>query len=85
MSIIITFIFYPSAVVPFNGVPQHHNPLVHGFTVGPTPNPLLLFSSILLSKYDFPVRYKPATDTTEIGPLICEIKAAPSGWRIYSR
>ncbi len=67
VSIIITLTFYPYTVDPFIGVPQHHKPFVQGFTVGPTPNPLLLFNSILFSKYDFPVLYKPATDTTAIG------------------
>jgi hypothetical protein len=63
----ITFIFSPYGVVPFIGVPQHHSPFVHALIVEPTPNPLLLFRSILFNKYDFPVLYKPATDTTPIG------------------
>jgi hypothetical protein len=47
---------------------------VHGFTVGPTPNPEVpsdLFNNILFSKYDFPVLYRPATVITPIGYGIC--------------
>jgi hypothetical protein len=40
---------------------------VHGFTVGPTPNPLDLFRSILFKRYDLPVLYNPATVITPIG------------------
>ena len=46
---------YPSVDVPLRGVPQHHSPFVQGLMVGPTPNPLLLLSNTLLSRYDFPV------------------------------
>jgi hypothetical protein len=41
---------------------------VQGFTVGPTPKPFDRFKSIRFSRYDFPVRYKPATEITPIGP-----------------
>jgi len=64
---IITLIFYPSGVVPFIGVPQHHKPFVQALIVDPTPKPLFLFNNIRFNKYDFPVLYKPATDTTPIG------------------
>ena len=57
----------PSTVYPNNGFPQIHNPFVHGFTVGPTPKPSLRLSSILFSRYDFPVLYMPATPTTPMG------------------
>lgn len=63
----ITLIFSPCGVVPLIGVPQHHSPLVHALMVDPTPNPLLLLSSILFNKYDFPVLYNPATETTPMG------------------
>lgn len=59
---------FPSDVVPTSGLPQHHKPFVHATTVFPTPNPFDLLSRILLSKYDFPVLYKPATDITPMGP-----------------
>ena len=64
---IMTLIFYPFEFVPLIGVPQHQRPFVHGLIVGPTPNPLLLLRSIRFSRYDFPVLYNPATDTTAIG------------------
>lgn len=60
---------FPSAD-PISGFPQHHRPLVHATTVFPTPNPFYLFNNILLRRYDFPVRYNPATDITPIGPDI---------------
>ncbi len=74
----MTLIGYPSAVLPVIVLPQHQSPFVHGLTVGPTPNPLLRFSSILLRRYDFPVLYIPATDMTAIGPLILLINDFPS-------
>lgn len=81
---IMTLIDSPSAVLPMTVLPQHHRPLVHGFTVGPTPKPLLRFKSILFSKYDFPVLYIPATEMTAIGPLILLMNALPSSLRTYS-
>lgn len=74
VSITIMLIVSPYVVTPFIGDPQHHKPFVHGFTVGPTPKPLDRFKSIRLSKYDFPVRYIPATDITPIGPGIDRMK-----------
>lgn len=81
----MTLIGSPSAVLPVIVLPQHQSPLVHGLTVGPTPNPLLRLSSMRLRRYDFPVRYIPATDMTAIGPLILLINDFPSSLRIYSR
>jgi hypothetical protein len=72
-------------VTPFIGEAQHHNPFVQGFTVGPTPKPLDRFRSILLSKYDFPVRYIPATDITPIGPGIERIKLTAYSSNTYSK
>jgi hypothetical protein len=46
----ITLIFSPYGVVPFMGVPQHHNPFVQALIVDPTPKPLLLFKSIRFNK-----------------------------------
>jgi len=84
VSIIMTLIGSPSTVFPGIVLPQHHSPLVHGFTVGPTPNPLVLFKSIRLSKYDLPVLYMPATEITAIGPEILLMKFRPSSLRTYS-
>ena len=67
------------------GVPQHHKPLVHGLTVGPTPNPLLLLRIILLRRYDLPVLYSPATETTPIGPGTDLMNYWPSLVRMYSK
>ena len=53
---------------PLIGLPQHHSPFVQGLTVGPTPKPLGRSNIIRFNKYDFPVRYSPATETTPIGP-----------------
>ena len=68
VSITMMLTGYPSFEVPLIGDPQHQSPLVHGLMVGPTPNPLLLFSRTLLSRYDLPVLYNPATLTTAMGP-----------------
>ena len=84
VSITIILTDYPSRETPFIGVPQHHNPLVHGLIVLPTPNPLLRLRSILLSKYDFPVRYNPATDTIPRGPGIEFINYEPYSVIMYS-
>jgi hypothetical protein len=76
--------FYPSGVSPLIGVPQHQRPFVQGLMVGPTPNPLLLLSNIWLRRYDLPVRYNPATDTTPMGPGTLLINSMASGARTYS-
>ena len=60
----------PSLYSPLIGDPQIQRPLVHGFTVGPTPNPFYLLSIILFIKKDFPVLYIPTTEMTPIGPGI---------------
>ena len=70
VSITIIVTGYPSDEVPLMGVPQHQSPFVHGLTVGPTPNPLLLLRSTRFRRYDFPVLYKPATETTAMGPVM---------------
>ena len=50
------------------GFPQIYNPLVTELVVDPTLNPLVVLSLIsLLTRNDFPVRYKPAMVTTAIG------------------
>lgn len=70
VSITMILMDYPFWDLPLIGVPQHQSPLVQGLIVGPTPKPclgLLVLMSILLSKYDFPVLYSPATDTTPRG------------------
>lgn len=74
----------PYTVFPRIVLPQHQSPLVQGLTVGPTPKPLLLFNSIRLSRYDFPVLYIPATEITPIGPCILLMKALPSSLSMYS-
>jgi len=43
---------------------------VHGLILGPTPKPFALSKIILLSRYDFPVLYKPATEMTPMFPLM---------------
>lgn len=77
-----TLIGFPSGVNPETGVPHIHSPysnfklvltFVQGFIEGPTPNPLAPLSKsrrTLFKRYDFPVRYIPATDTIPKGPLI---------------
>ena len=76
----ITLIGSPSGVKPDSGVPQIQIPFVHGLIEGPTPNPLYLFKRTLLRKYDFPVRYMPATATTPRGPLTFCIIETTSGF-----
>lgn len=58
--------------------------LVHGLTVGPTPNPDDLFSSILFNKYDLPVLYIPATATTPKGPGRALMNSRASSQIVYS-
>ena len=70
VSMTMMLTFCPSDEVPLIGLFQHHNPLVQGLMVGPTPNPLLLQSKTLFSRYDLPVLYNPATLTTARGPYI---------------
>ena len=50
VSITIMFMGVPSCCCPFMGVPQIQSPLVHGFTVGPTPKPFYLSSIILFMR-----------------------------------
>lgn len=54
---------------------------VHGFIVGPTPNPLLsvLLRMILFNKKDLPVRYLPATAIIPIFSLIPPKSSIASG------
>jgi hypothetical protein len=56
VSITMILIGSPSDDCPLRGVPQTQRPFVQALIVDPTPNPLDLFNSIRLSKYDFPVR-----------------------------
>ncbi len=57
---------------------------MHGLTVGPTPKPFERFKSIRFNKYDFPVLYIPATDTTPIGPGTDDINSKASSFMLYS-
>lgn len=59
-------------------------PLVHALMVGATPNPEDRFRMTLLSRYDFPVRYRPATPTTAIGSGIPFSTSSASVFKVYS-
>jgi hypothetical protein len=52
--------------------------------VGPTPNPSLLLRSIRFKRYDFPVRYMPATATIAILPTVDDRIDWASSPNIYS-
>jgi len=58
---------------------------VHGLTVGPTPNPDGRFKSMRFNRYDFPVRYIPATTIMAIGEGILAIKSRATWFVIYSK
>ena len=77
MSINKTGSLFPYEPSPYIGFDHIHNPFVQGFTVGPTVNPFCLLSNILFIKYDFPVRYIPATDITPNSPLNDFITSSP--------
>jgi len=84
LSIIRMFIGSPSGVCPFMGVPHTQSPFVHALIVGPTPKPDCLFNNILFNRYDFPVRYKPATVMTPIGAGIVLMKFEASSLTSYT-
>lgn len=66
---------YQPLKVPCSGLVHSQSPLVHGFIVGPTPNPpYLVLMSTRFSKNDFPVRYLPATAITPTWVLIWDRK-----------
>ena len=69
---------------PKIGFDHIHNPFVHGFIVGPTLKPFCLFNNIRFIKYDFPVRYIPATEITPKFPLSDLITSSPCDVKVNS-
>lgn len=57
---------------------------MQGLTVGPTSNPFCLSRIILFNRYDFPVRYIPATVITEIGDSIVFKNSIASSFTSYT-
>ncbi len=55
---------------------------MQAFIVDPIPNPLDLSSNILLRRYDFPVRYNPATEMIPIGAGIVDINSSTDSFSL---